>query len=123
MSGFKIRGIYNSIEDDYPTYVGIDDFDNIVHSLFGENKDYYFAASVLEEDGSISPRDRQHSGFGEQSSFSKSFSEGTTICYEDEFSLPTPNMYLALGQILKERGMVFNKKKSRFQVIKKGETK
>ena len=118
MSGFKIRGIFNPEEDDYPTYVGIDNFDEVLTF----NEEYYFAASVLEEDGSIRPRDRQHSGFGEQSSFSKSFTEGTTICYEDEFSLPTPNMYLALGQILKERGMVFNKKKSRFQVIKKGET-
>lgn len=121
MSGFKIRGIFNPVEDDYPTYVGIDNFDNF-DEVLTFNEEYYFAASVLEEDGSIRPRDRQHSGFGEQSSFSKSFTEGTTICYEDEFSLPTPNMYLALGQILKERGMVFNKKKSRFQVIKKGET-
>ena len=120
MSGFKIRGIFSPEEDDYLTYVGIDDFDN---SLFGENEDYYFAASVLKEDGSIRPRNRQHSGFGKQSSFSKGSTEGTTICYEDEFSLPTPNMYLALGQILKERGMVFNKKKCRFQVIKKGEAK
>jgi hypothetical protein len=121
MSGFKIRGIFNPDDDEYPTYVGIDNFDNF-DKVLTFNEEYYFAASVLEEDGSIRPRDRQHSGFGEQSSFSKSFTEGTTICYEDEFSLPTPNMYLALGQILKERGMVFNKKKSRFQVIKKGET-
>ena len=112
MSGFKIRGIFSPEEDDYLTYVGIDDFDN---SLFGENEDYYFAASVLEEDGSIRPRNRQHSGFAKDN-------ESIGICYDDEYSLPTPNMYLALGQILKERGMVFNKKKSRFQVIKKGET-
>ena len=29
MSGFKIRGIFNPDEDDYLTYVGIDNFDNI----------------------------------------------------------------------------------------------
>lgn len=110
MSGFKIRGIFNPVEDYYPTYVGIDNFDNF-DEVLTSNEEYYFAASVLEEDGSIRPRDRQHSGFGEQSSFSKSLTEGTTICYEDEFSLPTPNMYLALGQILKERGIGLQQEK------------
>ena len=118
MSGFKIRGIFNPEEDDYPTYVGIDNFDEVLTF----NDEYYFAASVLEEDGSIRPRDRQHSGFGSQSSFQEDINEGTNVVFDDAYSLPTPNMYLALGQILKERGMVFNKKKSRFQVIKKGET-
>ena len=109
MNRFKIRGIFSPEEDDYLKYVGIDTFN-------GHSGEYYFAASVLEGDGSIRPKNRQHSGFAEDK-------ESTGICYDDEYSLPTPNMYLALGQILKERGMVFNKKKSRFQVIKKGEAK
>ena len=121
MSGFKIRGIFNPEEDDYPTYVGIDSFDKVL-TFPVANEEYYFAASVLDEDGNIRPKDKQHSGFGSQSSFQEDINEGTTVVFDDAYSLPTPNMYLALGQILKERGMVFNKKKSRFQVIKKGET-
>ena len=121
MSGFKIRGIFNPDEDDYLTYVGIDNFDKVL-TFPVENEEYYFAASILDEDGNILPKDKQHSEFGSQSSFQEDINEGINVVFDDVYSLPTPSMYLALGEILRERGMVFNKKKSRFQVIKKGET-
>lgn len=121
MSGFKIRGIFNPDEDDYLTYVGIDNFDNI-KKRYGLSDEYYFAAPVLEEDGSIRPNDKLYSGFGKDTSFQEDRNEGVPIVPYDAYSLPTPNMYLGLSQVLKKRGMVFNKKKCRFQVIKKGET-
>lgn len=121
MSGFKIRGIFNPDEDDYLTYVGIDNFDNI-GGCYGLSDEYYFAAPVLEEDGSIRLNDKLYSGFGKDSSHQENIDEGVPIVPYDEYSLPTPNMYLGLSQALKKRGMVFNKKKCRFQVIKKGET-
>lgn len=121
MSGFKIRGIFNPDEDEYLTYVGIDNFDKVL-TFPVEGEEYYFAASILDEDGNILPKDKQHSGFGSQSSFQEDINEGTNVVFDDAYSLPTPNMYLTLGEILRERGMVFNKKKCRFQAIKKGET-
>ena len=121
MSGFKIRGIFNPDEDDYQTYVGIDNFDNI-GGRYGLSDEYYFAAPVLEEDGSIRLNDKLYSGFGKDSSHQENIDEGVPIVPYDAYSLPTPNMYLGLSQALKKRGMVFNKKKCRFQVIKKGET-
>ena len=121
MSGFKIRGIFNPDEDDYQTYVGIDNFDNI-KKRYGLSDEYYFAAPVLEEDGSIRPYNKLYSGFGNGSSHQENIHEGVPIVPYDAYSLPTPNMYLGLSQALKKRGMVFNKKKCRFQVIKKGET-
>ena len=82
MSGFKIRGIFNPDEDEYPTYVGIDNFDKVL-TFPVTNEEYYFAASILDEDGNILPKDKQRSGFGSQSSFQEDINEGTNVVFDD----------------------------------------
>lgn len=77
--------------------------------------EYYCACEALDSSGNAVKR--PYADFGAQASFNHDGSEGIAISPFDEFGLPSPLMYRILGEALKRRGMVFNKKKCRFQKV------
>ena len=112
MSEFKIRTIRDTVEEPIACIIGIDKFDDIDPSD-DVGLDYYCACMVLESDGSERSLPPIVS-FGSQTSFRNG---GFSISSKDEFGLPSPHMYDLLGQALKRKGMVYNKKKCRFQKV------
>ena len=114
MSEFKIRTIRDKIYDESTSIIGIDRFDDIDPENDGDSGvEYYCAALVL--DGNGNPITSPNPCFGKQSSFGRG--GGMDIHFDDEFNLPTPQMYRLLAEALKRRGLVYNKKKCRFQKI------
>ena len=117
MSEFKIRAIQDVKEEPNPYIIGIDTFDDIdTNDII---RDYYCAAMVLNNDGQERRIPHPNVYFGSQSSFDNGI--GLSVNPMDIYPLPTPQMYGLLGEALKMKGMIFNKKKCRFEVRKKGE--
>lgn len=116
MSEFKIRIIRDPVEEEIASIIGIDRFDDIKPSMLGDSGlEYYCACEALDSSGNA--EERPCVDFGAQASFNHDGSEGIGISPFDEFGLPNPLMYRILGEALKRRGMVFNKKKCRFQKV------
>ena len=114
MSAFQIRTIHDKEDEKITCIVGIDRFDEIDPKENSDSgKEYYCAALVLNNKGK--PVSSPNPCFGKQSSFA--CGPGMDIHYDDEFNLPSPQMYRLLAEALKRRGFVFNKKKCRFQKI------
>ena len=114
MSEFKIRTIHDKVNEERTCFIGIDRFDDIDLEENGDSgKEYYCAALVLDGDGN--PITSPSPCFGKQSSFATG--PGMDIHYDDEFNLPSPQMYKLLSEALKRRGLVYNKKKCRFQNV------
>ena len=113
MSKLKIRTIHDPEEEEIISIIGIDRFDDIQPSMGG--LEYYCACEALDSSGNAEKR--PCADFGAQSSFKHDGSEGIAISPFDEFGLPNPLMYRILGEALKRRGLVFNKKKCRFQKV------
>lgn len=119
MSEFKIRTIQDMAEEPVPTIIGVDKFDDIDTNdavVSGDHYQYYCGIVVQNYGGEEVTNSSLC--FGSQSSFNNG---GMDIHIDDKFGLPTPSMYRLLGEALKKKGMVFNKKKGRFEVRKKGE--
>jgi hypothetical protein len=116
MSKLKIRTIRDPEEEEITSIIGIDKFDDIQPLTIGDSGlEYYCACEALDSSGNAAKRPCVD--FGAQSSFKHDGSEGIVISPFDEFGLPNPLMYRILGEALKRRGMVFNKKKCRFQKV------
>ena len=114
MSEFQIRTIRDKLREERTCIIGIDRFDDIdPEECGGSGLEYYCAALVL--DGNGEPITSPNPCFGKQSSFGRS--SGMDIHYDDEFDLPTPQMYTLLSKALKRNGLVYNKKKCRFQKV------
>ena len=119
MSSFQIRTIRDKINEPTTTIIGIDGFDDIDPENDGDSgKEYYCAVIVLNTDGTLEENPKPC--FGKKSSFSHG--EGMDIHYDDEFNLPTPQMYNQLSLTLKKEGIIFNKKKCRFQKVNNEQT-
>ena len=116
MSKLKIRTIHDPEEEEITSIIGIDRFDDIQPSMLGVSglEEYYCACEALGSSGNAAKR--PCADFGVQSSFNHG-NEGIAISPLDEFGLPNPLMYRILGEALKRRGLVFNKKKCRFQKV------
>ena len=114
MSELKIRTIHDKINEPTTIIIGIDRFDDIDPENDGDSGvEYYCSALVLNSDGgSIN---NPEPCFGKQSSFGRR--RGMEIHFDDEFGLPTPQMYNQLSLALKREGLIFNKKKCRFQKV------
>lgn len=116
MSELKIRTIHDLEEEEITSIIGIDRFDDIQPSMLGDRLEcYYCACEALDSSGNA--EERPCVDFGAQASFNHDGSEGIAISQFDEFGLPNPLMYRILGEALKRRGIVFNKKKCRFQKV------
>lgn len=114
MSEFKIRTIRDKINEPTTTIIGIDRFEDIDPENDGDSGvEYYCATVVLNYDGSSI--DNPQPCFGKQSSFGRG--GGMDINFDDEFKLPNPEMYRLLGEALKKKGYIYNKKKCRFQKV------
>lgn len=119
MSELKIRTIRDRVNEPITTIVGIDRFDDIETEDVGDSGvEYYCATLVLNSDGT--PIENPKPCFGKQSSFGHSV--GMDIHFDDEFNLPTPQMYNQLSLALKREGIIFNKKKCRFQKVNNEQT-
>ena len=106
MSELKIRTIHDPEGEEITSIIGIDRFDDIQPSI---EDSYYCACEALDSSGNAAKRPCVE--FGNRDS------EGIVTSPLDEFGLPNPLMYRILGEALKRRGMVFNKKKCRFQKV------
>lgn len=116
MSELKIRTIRDPEEEEITSIIGIDRFDDIQPSMLGDSVlEYYCACEALDSSGNVAKR--PCADFGAQASFNQDGSGGIVISPYDEFGLPNPLMYRILGEALKRKGMVFNKKKCRFQKV------
>lgn len=116
MSELKIRTIHDPVEEEITSIIGIDRFDDIQPSMLGDSGlEYYCACEALDSSGNA--EERPCADFGAQASFNQGWSDGIAISPFDEFGLPNPLMYRILGEALKRKGMVFNKKKCRFQKV------
>lgn len=114
MSELKIRTIRDPEEEEITSIIGIDRFDDIHPSMLGDSGlEYYCACEALDSDGNAAKC--PCADFGAQASFNRD--GGIVISPYDEFGLPNPLMYRMLGEALKRRGIVFNKKKCRFQKV------
>ena len=114
MSEFKIRTIHDKVNEERTCIIGIDRFEDIDPEEDGDSgKEYYCAALVLDGDGE--PITSPNPCFGKQSSFGRM--SGMDIHFDDEFGLPTPEMYRQLSLALKRNGYIYNKKKCRFQKV------
>lgn len=115
MSAFQIRTIHDKVNEERTCIIGIDRFEDIDPEEDGDRgKEYYCAALVLDAEGE--PITSPTPCFGKQGSFATG--PGMDIHFDDEFNLPNPQMYRLLAEALKRRGIVYNKKKCRFQKIK-----
>ena len=114
MSEFQIRTIRDKIYDESTSIIGIDRFDDIDPENDGDSGNEYYC-SVLVLDSCGKPIEAPELCFGKESSFGNGC--GMDIHYDDEFNLPSPQMYRLLSEALKRKGFVFNKKKCRFQKI------
>ena len=114
MSAFQIRTIHDKINEERTCIIGIDRFEDIdPEEDSNSGKEYYCAALVLDGDGK--PITSPNPCFGKQGSFARG--PGMDIHFDDEFNLPSPQMYRLLAEALKRRGLVYNKKKCRFKKI------
>jgi hypothetical protein len=116
MSELKIRTIHDPEEEEITSIIGIDRFDDIQPLMIEDSGIEYYCACVAL-DSYCNAAKRPCVEFGAQTSFKHDVSEGIAVSPFDEFGLPNPLMYRILGEALKRRGMVFNKKKCRFQKV------
>lgn len=110
----KIRAIQDKEIEDVPQFVCIDDFEG-----YKDNESYYFGVKVYDYTNYNNVKN-------------KTVAEGYE-CYDsrrnnllykhkpDVYLLPDVTMYLKLGDLLRHRGEVFNKKLGRFIVRKRRE--
>ena len=114
MSEFKIRTIRDKINEESTSIIGIDRFDDIDPEMVGDSgNEYYCSALVLDSCGN--PLPCIELCFGKESSLGDR--SGMDIHFDDEFKLPNPEMYRLLGEALKKKGYIYNKKKCRFQKV------
>ena len=94
----KIREFFSPLSDtDGETYVGIDTFENI-KERFNENKSYSLV--LVGIDNKYYPGKKLYL---RNNSF--------YICEDDRYSKPSIRSYILLGEELKRKGFIFNKKK------------
>ena len=107
---FKIRTIHDTVLEPHIQFIGIDDFDNISFDA-AKLRHYYCVATVKDDKGKYI--DKPMLSFDRTSAFS----DGPTFSVhkDDVFELPSVSMYLALGKSLRDNGIIYNKKKCRFQ--------
>lgn len=115
MSELKIRAIRDVVNEANTVLIGIDKFDNIdPEHASHTDEDYYCAVLALDYTGK--PIKNPKIEWGKQS-FEHDGYNGMLIHCDDVFNPPSPQLYMALGQALKNKGYIFNKKKCRFQKV------
>ena len=109
---FKIRTIHDAVQEPHINFIGIDDFDNI---SFDKSKlrQYYCVAMVKNGEGKYVGRPIL--SFSSTSAFNDGILNAFSVHQNDVFELPSVSMYLALGKSLRDNGIIYNKKKCRFQ--------
>lgn len=109
---FKIRTIHDTVQEQHIQFIGIDNFDDI---SFDATKlhHYYCVATVKDSKGNYLGRPTLL--FSRTSEFNDGGIDTFGVHKDDVFELPSVSMYLALGKSLRDKGIIYNKKKCRFQ--------
>ena len=98
-----IRTIFSPSTEQMEKIIGIDYFNNV--KKVKRKYTYKVAAYVKDKDGRIIDN--------------VILDDDMAIATDDEYNLPTMEMYIKLGEALRKRGMFFNKKKNIFEYNKK----
>ena len=98
-----IRTIFSPSSEQMEKIIGIDYFNNV--EKVKEKDTYKVAAYIKDEDGRIIDNVK--------------LDNDMAIATDDEYNLPTMEMYIKLGEALRKRGMFFNKKKNIIEYNKK----
>ena len=109
---FKIRTIHDTVREPHIQFIGIDDFDNISFDVT-KLRQYYCVATVKDSEGKYLGRPAL--SCSRTSGFNDGILNTFSVHKDDVFELPSVSMYLALGKSLRDNGIIYNKKKCRFQ--------